>query len=60
MEDESSAIGGCLMGAYGIISQIMALVFFIEYCKTDSIIEIILIDSWLAEIKGILWIFFIW
>ena len=60
MNDTINTITGFLMWAYGIISQIMALVFFIDYCKTDSLLEIIFIDSWLSEIKGILWIFFIW
>lgn len=59
---ENSAGGtilGFLLWAYGIVSQIMALVFFIGYCKEDSIGEIILVDTWLSEIKGLLWIFFI-
>lgn len=60
MKDTFGTLAGFLMWAYGIVSQIMALVFFIQYCKTDSFLEIIFIDSWLAEIKGILWIFFIW
>ena len=59
--DSMSAIAGFLMWAYFIVSQIMTLVFFIDYCKSgDSLIEIIFIDSLLSEIKGLLWIFFIW
>ena len=50
---------GLLGWAYGIMSQIMSLVFFVRYCKTDSLLEIIFIDTWLSEIKGIFWIFFI-
>ena len=50
---------GLLGWAYGIMSQIMSLVFFVRYCKTDSLLEIIFIDTWLSELKGILWIFFI-
>ena len=50
---------GFLMWAYGIISQIMTLVFFTDFCKTDSFLQIIFIDSWLSELKGLLWIFFI-
>lgn len=50
---------GLLCWAYGIMSQIMSLVFFVRYCKTDSLLEIIFIDTWLSELKGILWIFFI-
>ena len=45
---------------YMIISQIMTVIFFIGYCKEDSVFEIIFIDTWLSEIKGLLWIFFIW
>lgn len=48
------------MYLYLIISQIATIVFFIGYCRTDSILEIIFIDSILSEIKGLLWIFFIW
>lgn len=51
---------GFLMTVYFIISQIMSIVFFVGYCKTDPILEIIFIDSILSEIKGFLWIFFIW
>ncbi len=55
-----SSLLGILMWLYGIISQIMAIVFFVQYCRKDSIIEIIFIDSILSEIKGLLWIFFVW
>lgn len=59
--DPMSAIAGFLMWAYFIVSQIMTLVFFIDYCRAgDSLLEIIFIDSILSEIKGLLWIFFIW
>lgn len=49
-----------VMGLYVIVSQIMTLVFFVRYCRTDSLFEIIFFDSWLSELKGLLWIFFIW
>ena len=52
-------IFGVLAGLYLLISQIMTVVFFVDYCKKDSIFEIIFIDSFLSEIKGLLWIFFI-
>lgn len=56
-----STIGGILLWIYGIISQIMTIVFFVQYCKADdSLLKIIFIDPLLAEIKGLLWIFFIW
>ena len=60
MKDLSSTILSIALWLYGIISQIMTLVFFIQYCKNDSLLEIIFIDSWLSEIKGLLWIIFIW
>ena len=50
---------GVLAGLYLLISQIMTVVFFVDYCKKDSIFEIIFIDSFLSEIKVLLWIFFI-
>ena len=61
MKDLGQTILGIILWLYGIMSQIMAIVFFIGYCRSnDSILEIILIDSWLSEIKGLLWIIFIW
>ena len=59
--DTLSAIGGFLIWAYFIVSQIMSFVFFIDYCRSDdSILQIIFIDTLLSEIKGLLWIFFVW
>ena len=51
---------GVLYAIYLIMSQIMTVVFFIQYCRTDSLLEIIFIDSFLSEFKGLLWIIFIW
>ena len=60
-DDVGSSIMGLLMGLYFLLSQIMTVVFFIGYCRSDdSIIEIIFIDTILSELKGLLWIFFIW
>jgi hypothetical protein len=50
---------GILIWIYGFISQIMTLVFFVEFCKTDSLLQILFIDTWLSELKGLFWIFFI-
>lgn len=50
---------GILIWIYGIISQIMTLVFFVNFCRTDSFFEILFIDTWLSELKGFFWIFFI-
>lgn len=64
MEDKNSVwetILGFLAGAYILMSQIMTVVFMVGYCKSDdSIARIIFFDTWLAELKGWLWIFFIW
>lgn len=51
---------GFLYAIYLIMSQIMTVVFFIQYCRTDLLLEIIFIDSFLSEFKGLLWIIFIW
>lgn len=61
MKDFWSKVGGVLLWLYLIVSQIMTVVFFIQYCRTDdSLLKIILIDPILSELKGLLWIFFIW
>lgn len=63
MNSENNALEnvlGCLLGLYFFISQIATVIFFIEYCRTDSILEIIFLDTFISEIKGLLWIFFIW
>lgn len=47
--------------AYIVISQIMTVVFMVQFCQSDdSIARIIFVDTWLAELKGWLWIFYIW
>jgi len=60
-KDFGSSVLGIIAGLYFLISQIMTVVFFIGYCRSDdSIFEIIFIDTILSELKGLLWIFFIW
>ena len=59
-EDFKTLALGLVMGLYLIISQIMTFVFFIDYCRSDSIVKIIFVDTFLSEIKGLLWIFFVW
>ena len=60
-KDFGSSIFGFITVLYFIISQIMTIVFFIGYCRSDdSLLEIIFIDSFLSELKGLLWVFFIW
>lgn len=61
MDDKGSSFWGILLWIYGIISQIMTVVFFVDFCKEwDSIIKIILLGPILAEVKGLLWFIFIW
>ena len=43
---------GFLYAIYLIMSQIMTVVFFIQYCRTDSLLEIIFIDSFLSDGKN--------
>ncbi len=55
-----SGIFGILLGLYILVSQIMTVVFFVDFCRDwDSIVSIILLGPILAELKGLLWIFFI-
>ena len=54
-----NSIIGIIVWIYGIISQIMTMAFFVQFCRTDSFWEILFIDTWLSELKGLLWIFFI-
>lgn len=44
---------------YIVISQIMTVVFWWEMMLEDNIIATIFIDPFIAEIKGVLWPFFI-
>jgi len=60
MKDIFNSFLGILAWLYAIMSQIMTVIFFVQYCKTDPLWEILLIDPILSEIKGILWIIFIW
>ena len=55
-----NSILSLLIAIYFFVSQVMTLVFFVGYCKEDdSLLKIILLDPILAELKGLLWIFFI-
>ena len=39
----------------------MSIIFFIDVCKTwDSILAIIFFGPFVAEFKGLFWVFFIW
>jgi len=60
MKDIFNSFLGILAWLYAIMSQIMTVIFFVQYCKIDPLWEILLIDPILSEIKGILWIVFIW
>ena len=53
-------IFGFILSIYFLISQVMTILFFIAYCRTDSsLLKIIFIDGILSELKGLLWILFI-
>lgn len=58
-ENTKAAFWLWAMYGYFAISQIMTVVFFIRYCRTDSVLEVMFLDTWLSELKGLLWIFFI-
>lgn len=53
-------LGLTLIVLYLIMSQVMAVVYFFEYVKTHSIANSIFFGSITAEVKGFLWIIFIW
>lgn len=60
-ENKGTSFLNILFLIYVVISQIMTVVFFIDLCKEwDSIVQIILLGPFLAELKGLLWLFFIW
>jgi len=53
-------LGEILLAVYFIISQIMSIVFFIDICKDwDNLLAIIFAAPIVAELKGLLWVFFI-
>ena len=54
-----SGIFGMILCLYSISTQIMAIYFWVQYIKKDSLAMALLIDPFIAEIKGILWPFFI-
>lgn len=53
-------IWGMLIWLYVLISQIMTIYFWWQYAKEDNFLTALFIDPFLAEFKGLLWIFFIW
>ena len=58
--ETGSGILGVLLGIYILISQFMALYYWIDYVKEDNFFMAITIDVILAELKGIFWIFLVW
>ena len=57
MED----VGTFLAWIYLLISQLMSVIFFIDICKEwDSLVGIIFLGPFVAEFKGLFWIFTIW
>ena len=64
MNDNNSSSGwdvflGLVFGLYIVISQVMTVIFYVEYVKADDIWEAITIDPILAELKSLVWPFFI-
>ena len=45
---------------YLIISQVVAVYYFIQLCREESSYVKFIIDPLIAEVKGILWPVFLW
>ncbi|HRL70223.1 MAG: hypothetical protein KA463_02625 [Flavobacterium sp.] len=45
---------------YLIISQFMAIYFWWQWANENSFLSSILVGPVVGEIKGLLWIFFVW
>ncbi len=52
-------LGFSIIG-YFIISQIMTIVYWIEYSNQHEFWETVFLGFFVAEFKGIFWILFIW
>jgi 6-phosphogluconate dehydrogenase len=55
-----SNVFGVVAGLYFFVSQIMSVYFWWQYAKVDNFLITITLDVFIAELKGFLWIFFIW
>ena len=44
---------------YCISAQVMAVIFWIDYYEKHSLLRFIFVDSFIAELKGLVWPFFI-
>ena len=61
MKNIGTSFLGILLGIYLTVSQIMTVIFFIDICKEwDSVIKMIFLGPIVSELKGLLWVFFIW
>lgn len=58
-KDTVQVIVGLVIQLYILVSQIMALIFLWKMIKEDSFVMAMFIDPFIAELKGILWPFFI-
>jgi hypothetical protein len=58
--ESQSNFGTKILAIYLFISQLYTLLNWWQYIKADSFITSITIDPILAELKGLLWIVFIW
>ncbi len=52
--------GGILLYLYLIISQVMTLYFWYQWAQDHSFVSTVFIGPFVSELKGLLWIFFIW
>ena len=58
--DSGSNILIFIVYIYMIISQISALYFWWQFAQHNSFWSSLLLGPFVAEFKGLLWIFFIW
>ena len=58
--ENNSNVGSILLMIYFIISQVATLYFWWEWAQHHSFLSTLFIGPFVSELKGILWIFFIW
>ncbi len=54
-----TSVFGVLIGIYALVSQVMTVYFWWKMAKVDNFITAMFIDPFIAEFKGLLWVFFI-
>ena len=58
--NSGSNLTSVLLTIYIIISQFATLYFWWDWAQHHSFLSTIFIGPFVSEIKGLLWIFFIW